>query len=208
MDEDRRAIIEAFEKQVVETGWFALRPALVAEAAGVPLDRARRLFPTKADLLTGLAQAIDEEVLSEGLADPNEPARDRLFEVMMRRMDALQDRRPVIEALFEQLARDPATALHHLLSVPNSMAWMLQAARIDANGLEGRLKARALMVVYALVLRVWLQDDTDDMDPTMKALDERLKFTEELANSFLPSVRTGPSAPSSNSDDEDAGGAA
>ncbi|MEO1249962.1 MAG: TetR/AcrR family transcriptional regulator, partial [Pseudomonadota bacterium] len=75
MDEDRRAIIEAFENQIVETGWLAVRPALVAEAAGVPLDRARHLFPTKADLLAGLAQTIDEEVLSEGLADPNEPAK-------------------------------------------------------------------------------------------------------------------------------------
>lgn len=190
MDEDRRAIIEAFEKQVLESGWPGLSPVLVAEAAGVPLDRLRRHFPTKNDLLAGLAETIDEEVLSEGLAEPDEPARDRLFEVMMRRMDALQDRRPVIEALIAQLARDPATALIHLVSVPTSMAWMLQAARIDINGIEGLLKARALSVIYAMVLRVWLKDETDDMAPTMKVLDERLKMAEELANSFLPSARS------------------
>jgi len=190
MEDEQRAIIEAFEKHVLDVGWPALRPALIAETAGVPLERLRRHFPTKNDLLAGLARTIDEEVLSEGLADEGESARDRLFDVMMRRMDALQDRREVIEALVEQLARDPTSAAQHLLSVPNSMSWMLQAARIDTNGLEGLFKARALAVIYALVLRVWLKDETEDMAPTMKVLDERLRLAEELANSFLPSARS------------------
>ncbi|MEM1399411.1 MAG: TetR/AcrR family transcriptional regulator, partial [Pseudomonadota bacterium] len=178
MEDDRHTIIAAFETTVAEKGWLSLDAADLAESSGVSLARVRALFPRKIDLLDGLARAIDEEVLDEGLAEADEPARDRLFEIMMRRMDALQDRRPTIEALLRDLPRDPAAGAYRALSVPTSMSWMLRAARIDARGIEGLIKARVLAALYGWVLRTWQTDDTDDMAPTMKALDERLKLAE------------------------------
>lgn len=197
----RRAIIAAFEQEIAQKGWFGTHPASLAEKAGMTLAQVHALFPRKLDLLSGLAKAIDEDVLAEGPAEADEPARDRLFEVMMRRMDALQDRRETIERLMTDLPRDPAAAFHRLLTVPGSMAWMLQAALIDTGGLEGALKVRALAVIYGLVLPVWRKDKSDDLSATMKALDERLRIAEEMANSFLPSAR-GPASGQAGADEK------
>ena len=185
----KRAIVSAFAEAVAADGWFAVHPAALAEKAGVSLADMHALFPSKLALLTAFVRQIDEEALAEGLAEAEERARDRLFEVLMRRIDALQDRRAAVLRLMSDLPRDPPAALSQLLMAPDSMIWMLQAARIGTHGLEGAIKARALTVLFGLVLNVWREDESDDLSATMKALDQRLGLAEELANTFLPSAR-------------------
>jgi hypothetical protein len=58
------------------------------------------------------------------------------------------------------------------------MAWMLEAAGVSTAGLRGRLRVRALAVLYLSELRVFLRDDTEDLSKTMAALDRRLRQAE------------------------------
>ncbi|WP_446926498.1 hypothetical protein, partial [Klebsiella pneumoniae] len=71
----------------------------VAEASGVPLTEVYRQYPSKQALLAGVSRMIDETVLAEGAPDPADSPRDRLFDLMMRRFDALNAQREGVRAL-------------------------------------------------------------------------------------------------------------
>ena len=68
-----------------------------------------------------------------GVSDEG-PRRDRLFDMLMRRIDALQQHRAGVLALLRALPVDPCLAL--LLAAANlrSMRWMLEGAGISAVG--------------------------------------------------------------------------
>ena len=121
---------------------------------------------------------------AEGPADPADSARDRLFDLLMRRFDALQAHRGGLTAIAGEMRRDPAGALTHLPQLERSMRWTLEAAGLQSDGLLGIARIRVLALLYLSVLRVWLRDDTPDMARTMKALDGRLAQLEQLANTF------------------------
>ena len=55
-----------------------------------------------------------------------------------------------------------------------SMAVMLEAAGVSAGGAAGRARAKGLAAIYLSVLRVWLDDDSEDASRTMAALDRHL----------------------------------
>jgi AcrR family transcriptional regulator len=70
--------------------WNDVTLPMIAEKAGVSLDIMREYFPSKGAMLAGFAKIIDAKVLKGTTADMNdEPVRDRLLDIMLRRFDAL-----------------------------------------------------------------------------------------------------------------------
>jgi hypothetical protein len=114
--------------------------------------------------------------------------RDRIFDVLMRRLDALQPHRAGVTRYLAEARRDPLLALLTAPLVLNSMAWMLEAAEIDAGGLDGALRAQGLVGVWLLALRGWERDETADLGPSMAALDRALDRAETVART----IRLGP----------------
>jgi AcrR family transcriptional regulator len=167
-----------------EKGWRALTLAEVAQAARVPVSALYRHCPTKPDLLAGFSRMIDQTVLSEGLPGPDDSPRDRLFDLLMRRFDVLSGHRAGIKAILRDLRFDPLAALLQARQLELSMRWTLQSAGISTHGLLGRARVQALGLLYGLVLRAWEQDDSPDLDHTMKALDQRLRQAEQWENTF------------------------
>ena len=167
-----------------EKGWRALTVAEVAQAARVPMSALYRYCPAKPDLLAGFSRMIDQTVLSDGLPGPDESPRDRLFDLLMRRFDVLAGHRAGIKAILRDLRFDPLAALLQARQLELSMRWTLQSAGISTDGLIGRARVQALILIYSLVLRAWEQDDSPDLDRTMKALDQRLRQAEQWENTF------------------------
>lgn len=178
-------LIAAALSLVEERGWQALSLADVAQRAEVPLGDCYRLIPDKATLLGRLLAVTDAHMLREGAADPHDSARDRLFDVIMRRFDALQSRRPGMIAILRDLPLDPASAVRLLPKLRRSLVWMLETAGISAAGLKGAVRIRVLGGVYLYGLRAWIDDETPDMARTMAALDKALRRVERLAG-LLP----------------------
>ncbi|MBK8173763.1 MAG: hypothetical protein IPK66_00230 [Rhodospirillales bacterium] len=168
-----------------ERGWRNVSLAETASRAGVPLLDTYRTFPDKTALLCGLIVATDRAMLEEGAADPNEPARDRLFDILMRRFDALQSRRDGMIAIIRDIPLDPLCACCLLPRLSRSLAWTLEAAGISSAGGLGFLRIKALGVLYLSVLRIWLADDTPDMARTMAMLDKALQRIDSIAR-ILP----------------------
>jgi AcrR family transcriptional regulator len=177
-DADR--IIDAALTLVAVEGWRRVSLAAIAAAAELPILRVYRVFRSKRAVLCGLFRRIDEIVLAEPppSAEPDERPRDRLFDLLMRRFDALQPYKPALDVLRREWPGDPITALCAGASLSRSMRWMLEAADIPTGGIRGAVALKLASAAYLSVMRVWQRDDSPDLARTMAALDARLRRIE------------------------------
>jgi len=179
------AIIEAALALAAERGWSRVSLHAIAERAGVSLKTLHGRFPCKEAILCAFARRIDEAVLAA--RDPElaqEPARERLFAVLMARLDALKPYKAGVRALVRAACADPVTLLCGALQLASSMAWMLEAAELSSAGPAGALRVKGLAAVHLATLRVFLADDSEDLAPSMAALDRNLRRAERLALLF------------------------
>lgn len=176
-DADR--IIDAALALIATEGWRRVSLAAIAAAAGLPILQVYRIFRSKQAILAGLHRRVDEIVLAEPpAAEADERPRDRLFDLLMRRFDALQPYKPALDVLRRELPRDPPTALCAGASLLRSMRWMLEAADIPTGGVRGAVTVRLATAAYLSAMRVWQRDDSPDLARTMASLDARLRRIE------------------------------
>lgn len=172
-------VIEAAMALAAERNWEQVSLLDIAQAAGVSLADLYRRYRSKQNVLAAFSRRIDEEVLAEeDVEDLDEPARDRLFDVLMRRFDHLLPYRAGIDSILRAYRRDPVMALGGLRQLRRSMACMLEAANLSSSGLRGELRLNGLCAIYVATLRTWLTDETADMAKTMAALDGYLRRIE------------------------------
>jgi AcrR family transcriptional regulator len=160
----------------------------IAGRAGISLSELRNLFGSKLAILAAHSKEIDRRVLA-GI-DPEmaeEPVRERLFDVLMRRIETLAPHKAAVRSLMRSARRNPGLALALNELAVRSQQWMLTAADISASGPRGRLRAQGLAVLFASVLRTWLHDDDEGLARTMSALDRALARGQRLAG-FLDDV--------------------
>ena len=103
-----------------------------------------------------------------------ESARERLFDVLMRRIEIDQPHREAIRSLMRSLARNPGLALALNAVAVRSQIWMLEAAGMDASGPRGMIRAQGMAALFAQVLRTWVDDDDEGLARTLAALDKAL----------------------------------
>ncbi|KZL18066.1 hypothetical protein PsAD2_02801 [Pseudovibrio axinellae] len=147
----------------------------IADHAGVKIDVVRACCNGKLELLAAFMREIDQKVLRE--RDPDlmeETPRDRLFDVLMCRLDLLGPHKESIRNLYKTVAKDPALALHLHKQVARSMKWMLVAAGIEEFGLRSVGMSNALAVGFKRVVHVWLNDDAPGHPKVMVAVDDML----------------------------------
>lgn len=174
-----KIVFSAFDLAVAK-GWRNVSLADIAHGAGLSLAQVHAAFPTKMSIVRRFLGHVDEEVL-KGETDAADAPRDRLFDVIMRRFDALTPHREAIRAILRDAYADPVGSLVTLPRLGVSMAWMLEAAGISSSGLCGVARINGLAVVYAQAFRAWLDDDSPDLAKTMAALDKALRRGEALA---------------------------
>lgn len=186
--DERDRIIDAMLRLIAEHGWRRLSLAAVAAEAGVPILAVYRNFGSRVAILTAFLRRIDEAVLTAPLeTDADERPRDRIFDLIMRRFDALLPYRDALIVLGRELPTEPCAALAVGARLLRSVAWMLEASNISAAGLGGAVAVRATAAAYLVTSRVWLRDDLPDLAPTMAALDRRLRGIERwLAHTRRP----------------------
>ena len=171
----RGKIVEALMELAAERRFDDISVRDISKAAGVSLADFRDLFPSKGAVLAGFSRRIDRAVLEQEpgeLAD--ESPRERLFDVLMRRLEAMAPYREGLREVAAWLRREPAAALAMNQAAMNSMRFMLEAAGIEAKGASGALKLQGLTLAWARVLRTWLDDDEPGLSKTMAELDRVL----------------------------------
>src|SRR5712691_1314815 len=179
---ERDRIIDAALRLIAQHGWRRRSLAAIAAEADVSILTLYRAFPSKPAILCGFSRRIDEAVLATPLdsdaMDADERPRDRVFDLLMRRFDALNPYRAALEVLGRELPTDPIAALCAGAGLLRSIGWMLEAAGISSVGLGGIFAVKLTAAAYLATSRVWLRDDSPDLAPTMAALDRRLRGIE------------------------------
>ena len=174
-------LIAALWRVIAAHGWTGLTMRRLAAEGGTDTATLRARFPTRLDLLLLHGRVMDQAVLAGTIPGQGGSARDRIFDVLMRRLDAMQPHRAGILRLFEDMRRDPAIALALAPHIGIAMRWMLEAAEVEAKSCEARLMALGLAGVWLATIRAWAKDDSPDMGATMAALDAALDRAERIA---------------------------
>lgn len=169
-------LIDAALTLAAEKPWPRVAMTDIAAAAKVPLAEAYDVLPCRADVAAALIARHDKAMLAGD--DPSlaeESPRDRLFDVIMRRLEAMRPHKAALKSMAYGAPADVGTLLTAGPRMLSSAQWMLRAAGIGAEGPFGLLRAKAVLCVYAAALRAFDKDDSEDLASTMAALDKALK---------------------------------
>ena len=171
---DRAAVISA-ALAVLARG-EALTVAAVAKRLKAKQADFASLAGSDDDLLRLLARDVDDAMARERVSD-NDIATDKLFAILMARIDALQAQRAAYLSLFG----DPAALRVLGPSLFASMQQALAQAGLDMGGPRGLVQAGGLLGVYLWTLRAWQKDTQPDLPATMRALDQGLRRAAQAA---------------------------
>lgn len=202
-------VIKAALDLAAERPWQDVALRDIADRAGVPLADLRNDFAGKPAILGKFIRLVDDAVIAKAPGrDPGQPARDRVFDVLMTRLEVLEP----YKAAIRSIADAPGSGMAVAKKAMASQAWMLHAAGIGTDGPLGTARVAGLASIYASLLRTWL-DETDPAYPkTMASLDRRLKrgeavlrslddvhaFADRLASVFRPRHRPSQSPPAAD----------
>ena len=176
---DRDKAIDALMALLAEHRFEEIGLAEVAGRAGLKLSELRGEFGSTLAIVAAHMKDIDRAVLAGDGADmAEEPARERLFDVLMRRLEALAPYKEAVHSLMRSARRNPGLALALNAMAVRSQQWMLEAAGIGAHGPRGALRAQGAALMFARVLGVWFDDDEAGLDRTMAALGRGLASAE------------------------------
>ena len=154
----------------------------VADGAGLSLADLRAEFSSTLAMLAAHIKDVDREVLAGQDADmAEEPQRERLFDVLMRWLDILAPHKEAVRSLLRSVSCNPGLALALNGLAVCSQQWMLTAAGIGASGPKGMLRAQGLALLFANVLRTWVDDDDEGHARTLAALDRELARGQRFA---------------------------
>jgi AcrR family transcriptional regulator len=171
----RERIITAFMSLLADKPIERIGLSEIAREAGVSLVELRDLFGSTLAILAAQIKETDRAVLAADAADmAEEPPRERLFDVLMRRLEVLEPHKAAVRSLTRSASRNPGLAFALNGLAVRSQQWMLTAADIDAAGPRGMVRAQGLAILFASVLRTWVDDDDPGHARTMAALDRAL----------------------------------
>jgi AcrR family transcriptional regulator len=177
----RERIVDALLTLAAEMSWDEITLPMIAARADLSLADLRDNFPSKGAILGAYARRIDRAVLDGTTAEmASEPVRERLLDIMLRRLDALAPHKAALKEIRRGLLRDPLSLAAANQLALNSWRYMLAAADIDTEGSLAPIRLQGAVLLFNRVLDVWFEDDSPDMARTMARLDRELQGAERI----------------------------
>ena len=179
----RGKIVDALMELASEQRFEEISIRDICKAAGVSLADFRDAFPSKGAVLAGLSRRIDRAVLAQDSSElADESPRERLFDILMRRLEVMAPYREGLREATAWIRRNPVAALAMNQVVLGSMRFMLEAAGIEIEGgAAGAIKLQGLAFAWARIIAAWLDDDDPGLSRTMADLDRELTRGERAA---------------------------
>jgi hypothetical protein len=163
-------------------GWRHVSAASAAHEAGLDLATARQRFAGHGPILKKFGQLADQHALTNALTEGT--VKDRLFDILLRRIDFLQSHRAGVIALLRTLPLQAPLAAWLARETEISMGWILEAAGVSALGPRGAIRKNGLLAVWLWGFRAWTNDESEDLSATMAAFDVALTRADQIAARF------------------------
>src|SRR3954469_14257752 len=172
---ERDKIVAAFMALLAEKRFEDIGFGEIAARSGLTLANCRQEFGSTLAIYAAHTKDLDRKVLASASGDmAEEPPRERRFDVLMRRVEAMAPYREATRSLLKSVSCNPGLALALNGLAVRSQTWMLTAADIDAAGPRGMVRAQGLAMLFASVLRTWVDDEDEGLARTLAALDRAL----------------------------------
>jgi hypothetical protein len=174
----RRDLARAALELAAKGSWREIPLARLAEATRRPL--ADFYGASLWEAVDCVEEAFDRAIADGPALDPAQSVRDRLFDLVMRRFEAMEPHRAAVLAMEAGVDRDPIllTSVHqrHV----RCGRWVLALAGLEADGMTGQARAQGLGVIIGQARSAWRGDDAGDFAKTMASLDKNLRRAEEM----------------------------
>ncbi|MBL8543444.1 MAG: hypothetical protein JNJ63_06500 [Hyphomonadaceae bacterium] len=175
----RRELARAALSLAADGAWKDLTLPKLAQAAGQPVS---------AFYGSSLWDAVDcvEEAFDRAIAEDlsalnaQQSVRDRLFDLIMRRFEAMEPHRVAVLAMEQGVDRDPTLLASVHQRHVRCARWVLALAGLEADGMTGQARAQGLGVIIGQARAAWRGDDAGDFAKTMASLDKNLRRAEEM----------------------------
>jgi AcrR family transcriptional regulator len=194
--------LEAVMADAAEVGFDNVRMHRVAERLGVPLTDITALYPDVDSVGNAwFVRARDAMLapLPEGFE--HWPAKERLFLVITRWLDALAPHREVTGQILRAKAwpSHPHHWMPMVFGLSGLVHWMLDAARIEGEGIVRQVEEVGTTALVLATLRVWLRDDSPASEHTRDWLRRRLDRSDRLMARLTAGRAAGQAAPAADS---------
>lgn len=177
----REQVVQALMRLAADRPWSDIELVDIAREAGIGLGEMRDLFPSKGAILDGFIRMIDKQVIAGTTEDlAGEPARERIFDVVMRRLDAMAPYKRALRRIVWALRSDLGSLAALNRSALNSARYMLAAADVPTEGPLGFVKLQGFVLALANVMEAWFEDDDPTAAKTMARLDRELQRGERV----------------------------
>ena len=114
---------------IAETGWRGFTFTELADRAGLSMKEVRQAFSGRAGLLDELSRRLDQAMLGFDPADMEGlPPRDRVFELIISRLEAMAPFRAGLCRLMQDARFDPPLVAMTACRLDRSLAWLQDAA--------------------------------------------------------------------------------
>ncbi len=172
-----------------DMGWGRLRLRQVAARLNLSMADIRKHYRDK----DAIADAWFARADAAMLAPPDAgfaglPARERLFRVIMRWLDALADHRRVTGEMLA--AKLYPVHVHHnvalVLWVSRTVQWIREAALLDAGGRRRQVEEIGLTGLFVATLYRWVRDESPGQLRTREFLARRLERADRVMARLWP----------------------
>ena len=157
--------------------------ANVAKLAEVNVVLARAVAGDLHELVLGKIAELDDKAILETFDDIEDAGeisiREKILEALMHRFEVYAPYRKQINSLTKAALVQPDLGIALSSRLKNTTRRILAMAGDSCDGWRGLIRLKGVMGVVILVARVWMKDKSQDLAPTMKALDQRLQQAEE-----------------------------
>jgi AcrR family transcriptional regulator len=156
-------------------GWSDLSLRDIAAKADLTLAQAYQAAPSKLHILQAYSDQLDQAILAGDEPNATLDSADQLFDVIMRRFDAMLPDRAAFGIIYHALRRDPAAIAACMPAALKSLEVIILCANLRRSGVKAVWLRIELIRLLRAVFLVWLAEEDAGQSKTMAELDRRVR---------------------------------
>ncbi len=180
---ERQAMTEALADAALELAagglWEEVGLAALCQGAGLAIADVALAGISRERVREALERRLDRAMLAV-VPEAGARAKDRLFDVLMGRFDAMEERREAWTSILIAEGRDGSTLPMRTVRLARTAGWALDAAGIVTGGAGATVRRAGLTRILLAAQEAWLADGPD-LARTMRALDQGLQQSRDAA---------------------------
>ena len=166
---------------LIETiGWKDFSISKLSRIRNIEIHQIKFFFKTKTSILKEFTKMIDESVLEEISIEDLESCstKDNLFEFIMLRFEKLEPYKIMLKKFLIDIKSQPIVLKTISKQISNSLDLYLELSNAKNNYFIDQIKLNTFFLMYAYIFKIWLEDDSSEMNSTMAELDKWLSKAE------------------------------